>query len=64
MEYLTRSVCPVCLRRVDARYEETGPGRMELIKNCPDHGPFRVAAWVGEPAMSGWRRPKIPSYPR
>ena len=31
MEYLTRSVCPVCLRRVDARYEETGPGRMELI---------------------------------
>ncbi len=64
MEHPTLSVCPVCLRRVDARYEEIGPGRVELIKNCPEHGSFRVAAWVGEPVMSGWRRPKTPSYPR
>lgn len=64
MERAIQSVCPVCLRRVEARYEETGPGRVELIKNCPEHGAFRAPAWVGEPAMRDWRRPKTPSFPR
>lgn len=64
MVHATQSVCPICLRRVDARYEETGPGRVELIKSCPEHGAFRAAAWIGEPAMRDWRRPKTPSFPR
>lgn len=60
----TQSVCPVCLRRVEARYEETSPGRVELLKRCPEHGAFCAPVWVGEPVMGDWQRPKTPSFPR
>ena len=66
----TRSLCPVCLRRIDARYEREGEA-VVLHKHCPEHGAFRVT--VRRPAAQGlhlpmpfddWWRAKTPSYPR
>lgn len=64
---MTQSVCPVCLRRVEAAYEETSPDVVELVKHCPEHGAFHAPVWrsgAGVPAMAAWKRPKTPSYPR
>ena len=65
---LTESLCPVCFRRIPARYERAtspdgAPDVVELIKECPEHGGFRVPIWRGAPAFSGWSRPKTPSFP-
>lgn len=74
----TQSLCPVCLRRVDAVYarSENDPRCVELRKTCPDHGGFSVPVWRISPAdasaapgmdavpdFEGWSRPKSPSYP-
>ena len=74
----TQSLCPVCLRRVDAVYarSEDDPRCVELRKTCPDHGGFSVPVWRISPAdasaapgmdavpdFEGWSRPKSPSYP-
>ncbi|WP_291440605.1 radical SAM protein [Desulfovibrio sp.] len=74
----TQSLCPVCLRRVDAVYARSAsdPRCVELRKTCPDHGDFSVPVWQLAPAdasavpgmdampdFEGWSRPKSPSYP-
>lgn len=72
----TQSLCPVCLRRVDAVYARRDPGCVELRKTCPDHGAFSVPVWqipradsAGVlpldvmPDFESWSRPKSPSYP-
>ncbi|MDD4702554.1 MAG: radical SAM protein, partial [Desulfovibrio sp.] len=43
----TQSLCPVCLRRLDAVYAlvQNDPSCVELRKTCPDHGPFSVPVW-------------------
>lgn len=38
----TRSLCPVCLRRLDARYVRRGQSVL-LERTCPEHGTFAVA---------------------
>jgi 7,8-dihydro-6-hydroxymethylpterin dimethyltransferase len=58
----TQSLCPVCLARIPARHVIRGE-RVWLEKQCPDHGLFAARIWDGEPAFSGWRRPKIPTRP-
>ena len=40
----TRSLCPVCLRRLDARYVRRGQSVL-LERTCPEHGTFAVAVW-------------------
>lgn len=74
----TQSLCPVCLRRLDAAYvrPEAAPEAVLLEKTCPEHGLFRVPVWRdGGPRRQGaagsalpvfetWTRPKSPSYPR
>lgn len=68
----TQSLCPLCLRRLDAFYAHSADGRtVELCKSCPEHGRFRVAVWQepeanipSAPAFAGWTRPKSPSYPQ
>ena len=57
----TESVCPVCLKRVDAKRVTKGSD-VFLVKECADHGPFRTAIWRGEPSMAGWQRPKEPVH--
>lgn len=43
----TQSLCPVCLRRLDAVYAlaQDDPYCVELRKACPDHGQFSVPVW-------------------
>ncbi|MBE8538649.1 tetraether lipid synthase Tes [Geoglobus acetivorans] len=44
VDYLTKSLCPECLRIIDARvYEEDG--RVMISKTCPDHGDFEDVYW-------------------
>lgn len=68
----TQSLCPVCLRRIEASYvySVTDTRTVLLRKTCPDHGTFSVPVWreLGEgaaatPLFAAWSRPKSPSYP-
>jgi hypothetical protein len=58
----TESVCPVCLKRVEAARVSEGDD-VFLVKECPDHGPFKTVIWRGAPPMAEWRRPKAPVHP-
>jgi len=40
----TESVCPQCLRVLDATVSERG-GVVYLRKTCPDHGPMKLRIW-------------------
>ncbi len=51
----TQSVCPVCLKRIDAEREEDG-NRVYLRKTCEEHGTFRTLIWNGPPDYSTWNR--------
>lgn len=69
MRRAAQSLCPVCLRRVDAVYEsQSKPGSagedhvIVLRKTCPEHGTFSVPVWRGH-GFEDWARPKIPSAP-
>ena len=68
----TQSLCPVCLRRLDAVYERDGSDNscVLLRKTCPEHGTFSVPVWresapggTPVPVFAEWSRPKSPSYP-
>lgn len=59
----TESLCPVCLKRVQARRVSIGT-EVFLEKTCPAHGRFCTVIWRGLPRMSEWIRPKRPSPPR
>lgn len=69
----TQSLCPVCLRRVEAAYERGGgdPQGVVLRKACPEHGSFSVPVWregdgpgfENAPLFESWSRPKSPSHP-
>ncbi|MGV6994535.1 radical SAM (seleno)protein TrsS [Desulfovibrio sp. QI0430] len=68
----TQSLCPVCLRRVEATYERSVKDALTVVlrKTCPDHGTFSVPVWreakpgaVATPPFTAWSRPKSPSYP-
>lgn len=61
----TQSLCPVCLRRVDAAYVRQGD-TVRFAKSCPQHGDFSVPVLRerdGLPRFDAWQRPKTPSYP-
>ncbi len=58
----TQSLCPVCLKRVDAwRWQEKGS--VWLLKQCDRHGDFKVPLWRGHPSWDSWQRPKKVSFP-
>lgn len=68
----TQSLCPVCLRRIEASYVQsvTDAHTVMLRKTCPDHGTFSVPVWresgegaLATPPFASWSRPKNPSYP-
>lgn len=58
----TESLCPVCLRRIEAKRVAEG-NEVFLVKECRDHGSFKTIIWRGEPSMAEWRRPKDPVHP-
>lgn len=39
---LTRSVCPECLKLIDAKIVITKEDQVKMLKRCPEHGPFEV----------------------
>jgi len=43
----TESVCPVCLRVLEAKYRSDESG-VSLDKRCPEHGPFSALVWEGD----------------
>ena len=49
----TKSVCPQCLRVLDAVLEEQ-PGGIYMKKTCPEHGSFQVLVWEGD--AESWRK--------
>ncbi len=57
---MTKSVCPVCLRQIDARIVRRGSDRY-MKKTCPEHGDFSCVIWRGEPEMEKWGSYKAPS---
>ncbi len=59
---LTKSVCPVCLKRIDAERIRVND-QVYLDKICPDHGDFRTIIWRGEPSYESWSIAKLPSQP-
>ena len=62
----TRSLCPSCLRIVDARYEADLFGNARLVKTCPEHGAFQVPVWAAVPGLSpfeDWKNSTRPSRP-
>lgn len=69
----TQSLCPICLRRVQAAYERSAsdPHCVVLRKTCPEHGAFSVPIWhegqdcgfANAPLFESWSRPKSPSHP-
>lgn len=63
----TQSVCPECLRRIDAVYRLAPDGRIFLHKHCPQHGDFRTPAWrqgQGLPDFLDWVTERIPAPPQ
>lgn len=67
----TQSLCPVCLRRVEAVYQRVGGDCRDVVlrKTCPEHGSFSAPVWregpglENAPLFESWSRPKSPSYP-
>ena len=55
----TRSVCPVCLRQVQATLENGGDS-VFLVKDCPEHGSFSCLVWEGEPSLESWTSSRFP----
>lgn len=50
----TRSVCPVCLERIDARYTADSDG-VFLEKTCIEHGDFSVPVWDNPIGFLKWK---------
>lgn len=50
----TESLCPICLKKISARYEQID-GNAYLIKECPEHGEFRVLYWRDAAMYSNWK---------
>ena len=48
----TRSVCPVCLKVLDAALIDKD-GAIRLCKTCEEHGDFEVPVWEG--SVESWR---------
>jgi 7,8-dihydro-6-hydroxymethylpterin dimethyltransferase len=58
----TESLCPVCLRRLQA-WRVNRNDTTYLVKRCALHGEFRTPVWRGDPPFEKWHRPKIPVRP-
>lgn len=58
----TLSLCPSCLSRVPAWYEDHN-GIVSLVTECPEHGRTSAEVWRHQPDFTSWSRPKIPAFP-
>ena len=44
----TKSVCPVCLKVLDAEKHTGNDGFIYIQKSCPEHGSFKSLIWEGD----------------
>ena len=51
---MTRSVCPVCLRKLEAALRREADGSVTLNKTCQEHGSFSVPVWRGKLDFDRW----------
>ncbi len=65
----TESLCPICLKKIPARYERSAE-TIQLVKTCSEHGEFSVPAWkIHEDGpdfltwRAGIRKPAFPVRP-
>jgi 7,8-dihydro-6-hydroxymethylpterin dimethyltransferase len=58
----TQSICPVCLKIVDATVVKKCDD-LYLTKSCEEHGFFETVIWRGSPNYETWVRAKSPAYP-
>jgi uncharacterized radical SAM superfamily Fe-S cluster-containing enzyme len=56
----TESLCPVCLKKIPARYERID-GKAYIVKHCQEHGEFKVLFWRDADMYAAWKRQCIPS---
>lgn len=49
----TKSVCPVCLKTIDAELVRS-ESEVLLRKRCPDHGNFSAPVWRHTPSFETW----------
>lgn len=57
----TKSLCPVCLSVIDA-FRTVEEGKVFLVKECPDHGLFKVMVWDDADyyaKVEGYSHPKV-----
>lgn len=50
----TESLCPHCLKKIPARYVRE-EGRAYMMKDCPEHGPFKVLFWRDADMYADWK---------
>ena len=50
----TLSVCPICLKQIEAYYEEKN-NKVYLLKTCSEHGHYETLAWSGSIKMPTWQ---------
>lgn len=51
--YKTQSLCPVCLKKIDAEILAEDQNYY-LEKSCPEHGAFMTLVWKGSVPMEPW----------
>ena len=44
----TKSVCPVCLKVIQAEKVTGADGNIYMKKTCPEHGDFSSLIWEGD----------------
>jgi uncharacterized radical SAM superfamily Fe-S cluster-containing enzyme len=57
----TFSVCPVCLKKIDAEIVEED-GKVFLKKNCPEHGNFAAVHWQSPSLFKSAEKYHYPMY--
>lgn len=50
----TRSLCPICLKPLEAELRQRESGEVLLEKTCPAHGSFSVPVWRGRIDFAAW----------
>ena len=53
LHFKTQSLCPVCLRVIDADIVSES-GSLYMLKSCPEHGSFRTVVWSGSTHIDSW----------
>lgn len=58
--HTTESLCPHCLKKIPARYVRE-KGKAYMVKECPEHGEFKVLFWNDADMYADWKEQAIHS---